>query len=106
MLRAIDRDMPAGVRATRPEGGLFLWLELPADVNAREVLARAIPRQVAFVPGGSFFPNGGHENTMRLNFSNQTEEKIAEGIRRLADVIRDVMTERGVLAQAGVPSVP
>jgi DNA-binding transcriptional MocR family regulator len=99
MLAAIDREMPPGVRATRPDGGLFLWVELPPDVNAREVLARSLARHVAFVPGGSFFPNGGHENTMRLNFSNQTEEKIAEGVRRLASALREVMAEEGAIAR-------
>jgi DNA-binding transcriptional MocR family regulator len=89
--------MSAGVRATRPEGGLFLWLELPPEINARELLEHAIAREVAFVPGGSFFPNGGHENTLRLNFSNQTEARITEGIRRLAAALREVMAGDAVL---------
>lgn len=93
MLRALDREMPPGVRATRPDGGLFLWLELPEGIHSREALVRALARDVAFVPGGSFFPNGGHENTLRLNFSNQTEEMIAEGIRRLATVLREMLAE-------------
>lgn len=105
MLRAIAREMPEGVRATHPDGGLFLWLELPAQVNAREVLVRSLARDVAFVPGGSFFPNGGHENTMRLNFSNQTEEKIAEGIRRLASVLREVIAGTDA-ARAGRDAAP
>lgn len=95
MLEAIDLEMPPGVRATRPEGGLFLWLEMPARVDAREVLARCLARDVAFVPGGSFFPNGGHQNTLRLNFSNQTEARIAEGVQRLASVLREVLAEGG-----------
>ncbi|MEZ5318327.1 MAG: PLP-dependent aminotransferase family protein [Vicinamibacterales bacterium] len=96
MSAAIESEMPEGVRATQPEGGLFLWAELPADVSARDVLPRAIERNVAFVPGGSFFPNGGRENTMRLNFSNQTEARIAEGVRRLAAALREVMAAKGV----------
>jgi 2-aminoadipate transaminase len=106
MLRAIEREMPAGVRATRPEGGLFLWIELPPDVSARDVLPRALARNVAFVPGGSFYPNGGHENTLRLNFSNQTEERIGEGVGRLASALREVMAEAHGKAAADAPDVP
>jgi 2-aminoadipate transaminase len=88
MLRAIEQHFPAEVRHTRPHGGLFLWVELPAVLNAREVLAECAAQGVVFVPGGSFFPNGGHENTLRLNFSNMPEERIAEGIRRMGAVLR------------------
>jgi 2-aminoadipate transaminase len=54
------------------------------------VLVRALERNVAFVPGGSFFPNGGHENTLRLNFSNMPEERITEGIARLGAVLHEL----------------
>jgi len=91
MIRALEREMPGGVRFTRPSGGLFLWVELPEQVNARELLAACLEHEVAFVPGGSFFPNGGHENTMRLNFSNMPEERIAEGVRRLGVVLRELV---------------
>jgi 2-aminoadipate transaminase len=78
---------PQGVTFTRPEGGLFTWVELPRDVNARDVLEKSLEKNVAFVPGGSFFPNGGNENTFRLNFSNMPEERIVEGLRCLAEVL-------------------
>jgi len=91
MLRAIEREFPPGVRWTRPRGGLFLWVTLPAHVGARDVLARCLERDVAFVPGGSSFPNGGHENTMRLNFSNMPEERIVEGIARMGAVLRGMI---------------
>lgn len=87
MLKTMDEEFPPGIRYTRPNGGLFLWVELPEQINARDVLEKCIERKVAFVPGGAFFPNGGHENTFRLNFSNMEEERIVEGIRRLSDVI-------------------
>ena len=90
MLRALESEFPPGVSWTRPRGGLFLWATLPEGVSAREALVRALERDVAFVPGGSFFPNGGHENTMRLNFSNMPEERIAEGIARLGAVLREL----------------
>ncbi len=87
MLAALDTHMPPGVSYTRPAGGLFLWVELPAHLDAREVLERSLDENVAFVPGGAFFTDGGHENTMRLNFSAMPEDRIAEGIRRLAGVV-------------------
>jgi len=95
MLGAIDAHFPTNIRTTRPQGGLFLWVELPKAVNARDVLVRALEEKVAFVPGGSFFPDGGHENTLRLNYSCMDEERIEEGIRRLAAVLRDYMGEDG-----------
>jgi 2-aminoadipate transaminase len=87
MLAAIETGFPAGVSWTRPRGGLFLWVTLPESVSARDALGQALAQNVAFVPGGSFFPNGGHENTMRLNYSNMPEERITEGIRRLGAVL-------------------
>ena len=90
MLSAIESEFPPGVSWTTPRGGLFLWATLPKGVSARELLVRALERNVAFVPGGSFFPNGGHENTLRLNFSNMPEERIAEGIRRLGRVLHEL----------------
>lgn len=79
---------PPEVSFTRPEGGLFAWVELPSGINARDLLEKCLEKNVAFVPGGSFFPNGGKENTFRINFSNMPEERIAEGLTRLADVLK------------------
>jgi 2-aminoadipate transaminase len=90
MLSALESGFPPGVSWTRPRGGLFLWVTLPEGVSAREALVLALERNVAFVPGGSFFPNGGHENTLRLNFSNMPEDRIAEGIARLGGVLREL----------------
>lgn len=91
MLAAMDGYFPPGVEWTHPEGGLFLWGTLPESLSSSDVLKTAIEQKVAFVPGGPFFPNGGGHNTMRLNFSNATPEKIMEGISRLGRVIRDKM---------------
>lgn len=84
MIASMERMFPDDVTFTQPKGGLFLWIELPAGINARALLARSIEHGVAFVPGGSFFPNGGHENTLRLNFSSTPPDRIVEGIRRIA----------------------
>lgn len=91
MLDTMKRTFPEGVTYTYPEGGLFTWVELPEHINARELALKAIEKKVAFVPGGSFFPNGGHENTFRLNYSNMDEEKIVIGIERLADAIKEMI---------------
>jgi 2-aminoadipate transaminase len=84
MLAALAREFPAGITWTKPQGGLFLWLTFPEWMNAADVLKAAIAQKVAFVPGESFFADGTGQNTARLNFSNATPERIAEGVRRLA----------------------
>jgi DNA-binding transcriptional MocR family regulator len=68
-----------------------MWCELPENMNARELMIKAVEKKVAFVPGGSFFPNGGHENTMRINYSNMPNDKIVEGIKRLGDVLKEAI---------------
>ncbi len=90
MVGALEEMMPAGVKFTRPQGGLFLWAELPTHIPAVELLRECLKRDVAFVPGDAFFPNGGVKNTLRLNYSNMPEDRIREGIRRLAGVVRQI----------------
>ena len=68
-------------------GGMFIWAILPEGYDAREILMRCIEKDVAFVPGQEFFPDGSGKNTMRLNFSNATAENIEEGIRRIGEVL-------------------
>jgi len=87
MLAELEQAMPTGTRWTRPDGGMFLWVTLPEALNASQLLAHALERQVAFVPGADFHANGGGLNTLRLNFSHPTPEQIQVGIRRLAEVI-------------------
>lgn len=89
MLATMKMEFPDNVKYTHPQGGLFLWVELPLYIKARELLVKCLKENVAFVPGDSFFPNGGVENTLRLNYSNMSEEKITEGIKRLAKVIKE-----------------
>jgi len=87
MLAAMDAYFPPGVEWTHPEGGLFLWGVLPEALNSADVLKAAIEQKVAFVPGAPFYPTGGGHNTMRINFSNASPEKIREGISRLGRVL-------------------
>ena len=86
---AMAAEFPDGVTFTRPQGGLFTWAVLPEHIDARQLLVKSLEQDVAFVPGGSFFPNGGHENTMRLNFSNMPEDRLAEGLKRLGAVLEE-----------------
>ncbi len=90
MLRAIGERLPGEVRVTRPAGGLFLWIELPPSFRAREWLRLCLAQGVAFVPGEAFFPNGGGENAARLCFSDSTDARIVEGVRRLAAALRQL----------------
>ena len=78
---------PEGTRYTRPEGGLFIWVELPSGIDAQALLEKAVARHVAYVPGTHFFADGGHENTLRLNFSNSTIEQIRTGMAVLRELI-------------------
>jgi 2-aminoadipate transaminase len=88
MLQALERHFPEGVRWTKPKGGLFLWITLPEGLDSTALLREALDREkVAFVPGVSFFPNGGGERTCRLNFSYCDPATIEEGIRRLGRVV-------------------
>ncbi|MDI6770494.1 MAG: PLP-dependent aminotransferase family protein [Anaerolineales bacterium] len=91
MLDTMEEVFPPGVRWTHPQGGMFLWGILPPGMDAAEVLKIAIQKKVAFVPGGSFHPNGGGENTMRINFSFSSPEVIREGITRLGLLLRELV---------------
>ena len=66
-----------------------MWVELPKEINARDVLEKCLEKKVAFVPGGSFFPNGGHENTFRINFSNMPNDRIVQGIKYISEVLKE-----------------
>jgi 2-aminoadipate transaminase len=92
MVRALDRHAPPGVHWTRPDGGLFLWATLPDGFDTLKLLDEAIAEKVAFVPGAAFYPCGGGERTMRLNFSYAAPGVIEEGIRRLCKVIERKIT--------------
>lgn len=90
MLDMMEKEFPSSCSFTYPQGGLFTWVKLPEGINASYVLKLALEQKVAFVPGGSFFPNGGKENYCRLNYSNMPEEKIVEGIKRLGMVLKSI----------------
>ena len=91
MMKTIEEEFPKEASYTYPEGGLFTWVVLPEYMNARELAVKALEQNVAYVPGGSFYPNGGNENTFRLNYSNMDNERIVEGIKRLGKVLKDAV---------------
>jgi 2-aminoadipate transaminase len=84
MLEALERELAGHARWNRPEGGYFLWLDLPEDVNASELLPRATEAGVTFVAGPDF---GGPPNSARLAFSFASPEEIPEGVARLARLV-------------------
>ena len=94
MLGAFEKYMPEGVTWTRPEGGLFLFLNLPEGYDAEELFQIAIEKNVAFVLGTVFFVNGKGKNTMRINFSYMSEEMNIEGVKRLADAIKELYARK------------
>ncbi len=91
MLELMSVHFPPTATWARPEGGLFIWVQLPEGTVATELFKEAIKEKVVFIPGGSFFAGGGGANTLRLNFSNATEGQIEEGIIRLGKVMNKFM---------------
>jgi len=90
-LEAMEENFPEdmGVRWTQPEGGLFLWITVPEEINTLDLFYMAIDEKVAFVPGEVFYPEGLKKyNSMRINFSFPTKEEIVEGVKRLSSVIK------------------
>ena len=96
-LNTMDEYFPEelGVTWTRPEGGLFLWVTLPKEINTHELFYDAIKYKVAFVPGDVFFGENPQFNTMRINFSFATKEQLAAAVERLADCIRNRLSPSG-----------
>ncbi|MEJ2746721.1 MAG: PLP-dependent aminotransferase family protein [Anaerolineae bacterium] len=92
MLAAMEEFFPANVHWTHPQGGLFLWVTFPEEIDAAVLLEKAIANDVAFVPGAAFNPDGGNRNSGRFNFSNATPEQIEIGIQRLGKVLHEELS--------------
>ncbi len=89
MISAIKRYLPAGVRFDPPQGGLFIWLQLPGDLDSQKLLPLGWEEGVDFASGNGFFPDGtSGENWLRLNFVAQPSDQIDEGIKRLGKAIK------------------
>lgn len=91
MIKTLEEVMPEGITWTHPEGGLFLWLTLPKHMDATKLLQKAVENKVAFVAGVDFYPALNVKNDMRLNFSYSSHEQITEGLKRLAQTIKENM---------------
>jgi len=94
MVEMIEEYFPEDVKITRPEGGMFLWVTLPEDLSPLKLFDLAIKENVAFVPGKAFYTDDMGDNTLRLNFSNSSADKIEEGIKRLGSVIGSLMNQK------------
>ncbi|MEE8594187.1 MAG: PLP-dependent aminotransferase family protein, partial [Candidatus Bipolaricaulota bacterium] len=104
MINALEKYMPKDedIRWTHPDGGLFIWVCLPDIIDTHDMLPQAVENKVAYVPGAATFVDGTGHNTMRLSFSSSTPEKIDEGIRRLADVVKAEIASKMVGAHESV----
>ena len=91
LLHALADGMPQGATWTRPDGGYFLWLELPGAIDTVELSERARASGVEFVPGAGFFHGDRGQSTARLSFSYPSVEEIGEGALRLAGLVRECL---------------
>ena len=91
IVKTMEEEFPAGVEFTRPQGGLFLWVTLPEGVSAKTVFHKCIEMKVAAVIGDAFYPNDKTDRSLRVNYSNMTEDRIVEGVKRMAKAIKECM---------------
>jgi 2-aminoadipate transaminase len=90
MLTALDRELKGtGIEWNKPTGGMFLWVKLPAHMNAVDLLPKAVERNVAFVPGAAFYADNPQHNTLRLSFVTASVEQINMGVAALAAVLKE-----------------
>ncbi len=89
MIETMEKEFPPEAKFTHPNGGLFTWVELPDYINTNEMAKQCLARNVAYVPGDGFFPDEGHHNCIRLNYSCMPEDKIVKGMTILGEVIKE-----------------
>ena len=89
MLDALPEHFPPDAAWTRPAGGFYLWVRLPGYFDTQAMLAAAVERRVAYVPGTAFYPDGRGKDEMRLAFCYPSEDQIEEGVRRLGELLTD-----------------
>jgi 2-aminoadipate transaminase len=89
MLEALPKYFPPEAKWTTPSGGFYVWVTLPEYVDTQALLAAAVERRVAYVPGTAFYPDGGGHDRLRLAFCYPTETDIEEGVRRLGELLAD-----------------
>ena len=106
LVAALRAHMPSGVTWTEPQGGFSLLVTLPEGLDAAALLPRAHARGVAFTPGEAFFVDGGGERALRLSFSSVPHGQIEDGVRRLADVVREARRRSAPAARERGLAVP
>jgi 2-aminoadipate transaminase len=106
MLEALTALMPPGVTWTRPAGGFFVWATLPEGLDSKAILPRAVAERVAFVPGTGFYADGSGARHMRLSYCYPEPDRIREGVRRLAGVIRQEMQMRDTFGTGSTRPLP
>jgi 2-aminoadipate transaminase len=102
MLEALAEHFPPEAKWTAPEGGFFVWVEMPSFLDLKSILAEAVERGVTYTPGDAFYPDGRGRNCMRLAFCFAEPDAIREGIARLAEVLEDRLELYRAFAAAGV----
>jgi 2-aminoadipate transaminase len=106
LIEALAELMPAGVTWTRPTGGFYVWMTLPAGLNAKAMLPRAITGRVAYVPGTAFYADGSGASSLRLSYCYPPPSRIREGVRRLADVLAEELDLRRTFGATGTRAKP
>lgn len=94
MTALLERELPKGVSATNPCGGLFLWLTLPEELNSEELVQPSLEKGVIFVPGRSFYTNGRGTQNIRMNFSNASLTQIEKGMKLLGQVMAEQLAQK------------
>jgi 2-aminoadipate transaminase len=89
---ALKAHMPDACKWNAPVGGMFFWLELPAQIDSTALLPQAVAAGMAYVPGSTFFPHGGHANTLRLSFVTATPAQIETAVAALAGLLKSVLS--------------
>jgi aspartate/methionine/tyrosine aminotransferase len=87
LVESLTEHMPSGTTWTVPTGGFYSWIDLPPGVDSTAMLPRAVAARVAYVPGTGFFADGQGRHSLRLSYCYPEPDRIAEGVRRLAEVV-------------------
>ena len=108
ILDALAQHFPTGTTWTRPAGGFYTWVTLSGEIDATELLPRAVAHRVAYVPGSAFFSDGGGRGQLRLSYCYPEPDRIREGVRRLAGAIDEELDLRRTFAPEGTrrPALP
>ena len=91
MLESLEKYMPESVKWSEPEGGMFLWMELPEHIDTKEIFMTAVEHNVAYVIGAPFHHDGRGKNTMRLSYSFPSVDQIRDGVERLSKMVKSIL---------------